>query len=185
MLVEVYLLQRMGGIEPLTQAWEAGVLPLNYIRVPLLYHPGGGMSRSMGKFFRSRSVFLPTGSDLDPEREADAADRLRGCLPEIRNPNFISPDTLLRVKGLEPSRSCPHKNLNLARLPIPPHPRVLFFRTVLLYLRVSVLSRGFGKNLPENLRFFRAGDKIGERGNFFEKTEIRSGLFRHGMGERG
>ena len=118
------LLQRMGGIEPLTQAWEAGVLPLNYIRVPLLYHPGGGMSRSMGKFFRSRSDFLPTGSDSGRGREADASERFRGYLPEIRNPDFIGPDTLLRVKGLEPSRSCPHKNLNLARLPIPPHPRV-------------------------------------------------------------
>ena len=32
------------------------------------------------------------------------------------------PAFLVRVKGLEPSRSCPHKNLNLTRLPIPPHP---------------------------------------------------------------
>ena len=37
----------------------------------------------------------------------------------------------MRVKGLEPSRSCPHKNLNLARLPIPPHPHTgLFSRTI-------------------------------------------------------
>ena len=55
------------------------------------------------------------------------------------------PDRFLRVKGLEPSRSCPHKNLNLARLPIPPHPRGSFFRTVLLYQRREALSRGFGK----------------------------------------
>ena len=31
---------------------------------------------------------------------------------------------LVRVKGLEPSQSCPHKNLNLTRLPIPPNPQV-------------------------------------------------------------
>ena len=31
---------------------------------------------------------------------------------------------LVRVKGLEPSQSCPHKNLNLTRLPIPPNPHM-------------------------------------------------------------
>ena len=35
------------------------------------------------------------------------------------------PCFLVRVKGLEPSRSCPHKNLNLTRLPIPPHPHMI------------------------------------------------------------
>ena len=45
------LSQRMGGIEPLTQAWEAGVLPLNYIRARTLYHGGGGMSRAVRKIF--------------------------------------------------------------------------------------------------------------------------------------
>ena len=35
------------------------------------------------------------------------------------------PVFLVRVKGLEPSRSCPHKNLNLTRLPIPPHPHMI------------------------------------------------------------
>ncbi len=29
----------------------------------------------------------------------------------------------MRVKGLEPSRELPHQNLNLARLPISPHPQ--------------------------------------------------------------
>ncbi len=29
---------------------------------------------------------------------------------------------LVRVKGLEPSQPCGHKNLNLTRLPIPPNP---------------------------------------------------------------
>lgn len=32
------LLERVGGIEPLYPAWEAGVLPLNYTRV--LIFPG-------------------------------------------------------------------------------------------------------------------------------------------------
>ena len=29
----------------------------------------------------------------------------------------------VRLRGLEPPRPCGHKNLNLARLPIPPHPQ--------------------------------------------------------------
>ncbi len=29
----------------------------------------------------------------------------------------------MRMRGIEPPRVLPHKNLNLARLPIPPHPR--------------------------------------------------------------
>ena len=38
--------------------------------------------------------------------------------------DVFRPHTLVRVAGLEPVRSCPHKNLNLARLPIPPHPHI-------------------------------------------------------------
>src|SRR5712692_1012684 len=30
----------------------------------------------------------------------------------------------MRMRGLEPPRGCPHTDLNRARLPIPPHPRV-------------------------------------------------------------
>ena len=30
---------------------------------------------------------------------------------------------LMRMRGLEPPRGCPHTDLNRARLPIPPHPR--------------------------------------------------------------
>ena len=30
--------------------------------------------------------------------------------------------SLVRVTGLEPAQPCDHKNLNLTRLPIPPHP---------------------------------------------------------------
>ena len=47
----------------------------------------------------------------------------------------------MRVKGLEPSRSCPHKNLNLARLPIPPHPHC------------GVLSNGV--IIPQTARFVK------------------------------
>jgi len=32
----------------------------------------------------------------------------------------------VRMKGLEPSRELPHSDLNAARLPIPPHPHVIF-----------------------------------------------------------
>ena len=30
------------------------------------------------------------------------------------------------MTGLEPAQPCDHKNLNLTRLPIPPHPHMLF-----------------------------------------------------------
>lgn len=33
---------------------------------------------------------------------------------------------MVRVAGLEPVQSCLHKNLNLARLPIPPYPHIKF-----------------------------------------------------------
>ena len=33
-------------------------------------------------------------------------------------------NALVRVTGLEPAQSCDHKNLNLTRLPIPPHPHI-------------------------------------------------------------
>ena len=33
---------------------------------------------------------------------------------------------VVRVKGLEPSWDCPHTDLNRTRLPIPPHPHLLF-----------------------------------------------------------
>ncbi len=32
-------------------------------------------------------------------------------------------ESLVRMRGLEPPRGCPHGDLNAARLPIPPHPR--------------------------------------------------------------
>ena len=44
--------------------------------------------------------------------------------PKKEIPEWVSL-FLVRVKGLEPSRSCPHKNLNLTRLPIPPHPHMI------------------------------------------------------------
>ena len=31
---------------------------------------------------------------------------------------------MVRVTGLEPAQPCDHKNLNLTRLPIPPHPHI-------------------------------------------------------------
>ena len=43
--------------------------------------------------------------------------------PKSKEEIFRSP-LLVRVKGLEPSQPCDHKNLNLTRLPIPPHPHI-------------------------------------------------------------
>lgn len=39
--------------------------------------------------------------------------------------------TMVRVRGLEPPRGCPHTDLNRTRLPIPPHPHVLLCRQLL------------------------------------------------------
>ena len=38
---------------------------------------------------------------------------------------------VVRMTGLEPAQPCDHKILNLARLPIPPHPHATEF--ILLY----------------------------------------------------
>ena len=123
----------MGGIEPLTQAWEAGVLPLNYIRAVEYYSTSGSACQGISERFLRLLVrgFSRARPSSVPENE-----EIRTC----RSGFF-----LLRVKGLEPSRSCPHKNLNLARLPIPPHPRASFFRTRLLYRMGRVLSSPLGK----------------------------------------
>ncbi len=32
--------------------------------------------------------------------------------------------SMVRITGLEPAQPCDHKNLNLTRLPIPPHPHI-------------------------------------------------------------
>ena len=48
---------------------------------------------------------------------------------------------LVRITGIEPARSCPHQNLNLARLPVPPYPHVFikfyFMRTFMVNIRTS------------------------------------------------
>ena len=35
------LMERVMGIEPTLEAWEAAVLPLNYTRLGVVPHPGG------------------------------------------------------------------------------------------------------------------------------------------------
>ena len=47
--------------------------------------------------------------------------------------------TKLRMTGLEPARGN-HQNLNLARLPIPPHPRVFRTRIIISHNSESVKS---------------------------------------------
>ena len=46
--------------------------------------------------------------------------------PHKRKSRFFRTCLLVRVKGLEPSQPCDHKNLNLTRLPIPPNPHMKF-----------------------------------------------------------
>ena len=55
---------------------------------------------------------------------------------------------LVRVKGLEPSQPCGHKNLNLARLPIPPNPRQAKRMAHVLARTLIIIAhpRGFVKN---------------------------------------
>ncbi len=57
---------------------------------------------------------------------------------------------LVRVRGLEPPRSCPHQNLNLARLPIPPYPHII----LLTYEHIIASHLRFVKcffNIEKNL----------------------------------
>ena len=57
----------------------------------------------------------------------------------------------MRVTGIEPAQPCGHKNLNLARLPVPPHPRMpCFALRHLSYHKKRNLSRLFLKKLLTN-----------------------------------
>ncbi len=40
---------------------------------------------------------------------------------------------MVRMRGLEPPRGIPHNDLNVARLPVPPHPHTNTRRAVKLY----------------------------------------------------
>ena len=66
---------------------------------------------------------------------------------------------LVRVKGLEPSQSCPHKNLNLTRLPIPPNPHMKLHHSFLLGVVTEAVPKGRSRNrqplrcLLQKLRF--------------------------------
>lgn len=58
---------------------------------------------------------------------------------------------MVRVKGLEPSRSCPHKNLNLARLPIPPHPHIVFAKPLELSFVIIAQNAGMCQVVFKNI----------------------------------
>ena len=89
---------------------------------------------------------------------------IRLCLRAVGEPKFLefqvqadpalkktSPEDevfLVRVKGLEPSQPCDHKNLNLTRLPIPPNPHMkltpfIFTRSKVSEVHKQSLSRYF------------------------------------------
>ena len=61
---------------------------------------------------------------------------------------------MVRVKGLEPSRGCPHTDLNRTRLPIPPHPRGLTACFRLLRKREEILH----DSLYMSKTFFRKNE---------------------------
>ncbi len=39
---------------------------------------------------------------------------------------------MVRVKGLEPPSGCPRQDLNLLRLPVPPHPQITIYHPFLI-----------------------------------------------------
>ena len=49
------------------------------------------------------------------------------CCPIKKTQSKSSEFLLVRIRGFEPPWSCPHTDLNRARLPIPPYPQVFCF----------------------------------------------------------
>ena len=79
--------------------------------------------------------FFHTGFQIKKSRKCNVDQHFRGKI-------------LLRMTGLEPARR-KHQNLNLARLPIPPHPHMLY------YLKNrNTLSKGFRFSLAVKHRGF-------------------------------
>lgn len=64
---------------------------------------------------------------------------------------------VVRVAGLEPVQSCLHKNLNLARLPIPPYPHIKF-------CPLNFTRRGYPRrSLLSDKSYFRLVPQIQKR----------------------
>ena|GEM_PF-6158771 len=64
--------------------------------------------------------------DEDPEDSDAELDLATGAPnPGTFQDRGLSPDILMRMRGLEPPRTCIHTDLNRARLPIPPHPQAV------------------------------------------------------------
>ena len=62
---------------------------------------------------------------------------------------------LVRVTGLEPAQPCDHKNLNLTRLPIPPHPHSGLSQTIRDYSTSYGVCQMFFCFFEKNFLFFR------------------------------
>lgn len=67
---------------------------------------------------------------------------------------------VVRVAGLEPVQSCLHKNLNLARLPVSPHPHIFRF-----YAEIFLIYNAY---ILQNSKTF---SRLSEKSNFL------SGIF--------
>lgn len=72
--------ERMMGIEPTLSAWEAGVLPMNYIRSLYKYKQ---YSTPEGKFQSPGGIFFPPLFDAPARRCAAAAEAPRRILQEF------------------------------------------------------------------------------------------------------
>ena len=86
-----------------------------------------------GGFAATRTTFgrCPTRPTRpSPASPESLTEHLRRAAPASRAALRLGMDlvrraaqTVMRMRGLEPPRGCPHTDLNRARLPIPPHPR--------------------------------------------------------------
>ena len=89
----------------------------------------------------------------------EAAQRQRGAKKQTRNSSAfcdrIASRRLVRMTGLEPAQPCDYKNLNLTRLPVPPHPQVS--RYILSHLqRFATDIDVFCKKIFTFVRFYLA-----------------------------
>lgn len=58
---------------------------------------------------------------------------------------------LVRVTGIEPACPCEHKNLNLARLPVPPHP-LIFCCPIIIPQKIGFVKGYLKKSSKIRLR---------------------------------
>lgn len=91
-----------------------------------------------------------TRTELE-KMESDSTDSMQAGNPDqiFFDQGFIK-NLLVRVTGLEPAQPCDHKDLNLTRLPIPPHPHILCFFH--FYTVKKTENRGGASRFTRNIK---------------------------------